>query len=271
MTVNEAKDTCLCDFTSHYELSVLPAIRALELESLGRDFGGTSWTTRDQADAAIEALDLRPGKRLLEVGSGSGWPGLYLSRESGCSATLVDLPSIALRQAAERAALEGVASRVDLVLADGTRLPFRDGSYDCVSHADVLCCLPDKLGMLRECRRVVTRNARMHFSVIYPAAGLSDEDFALAAETGPPFVATRDSYTSLLRMSRWELVARSDVSRDYHDSLRAVVALLGTGSAELVEIFGEEGLRAHWRHRADQASLVERGILERAAFVVQAV
>ena len=37
--------------------------------------------------------------RTLDVGAGSGWPSLYLVRETGCEAALVDLPLEGLRRA----------------------------------------------------------------------------------------------------------------------------------------------------------------------------
>ena len=37
-----------CDFAGSYELSRLPAVKALERDVLGCDYGGTSWTTVHQ-------------------------------------------------------------------------------------------------------------------------------------------------------------------------------------------------------------------------------
>jgi hypothetical protein len=67
-----------CDFAHNYERSSLPAVRELEQRVLGCDYGGTSWTTREQADHIAEALELGPGMQLREVGAGSGWPGLWV-------------------------------------------------------------------------------------------------------------------------------------------------------------------------------------------------
>ncbi len=50
---------------------------------------GTNWTMRHEARLAGELLQLGPGKRLLEVGAGSGWPGLYLAGTTGCDVRLV--------------------------------------------------------------------------------------------------------------------------------------------------------------------------------------
>ena len=72
-----------CDFAGSYERSRLPAVRELERNVLGCDYGGTSWTTRAQAEHIAESLTLRPGVQLLEVGAGSGWPGLFLASLTG--------------------------------------------------------------------------------------------------------------------------------------------------------------------------------------------
>jgi 2-polyprenyl-3-methyl-5-hydroxy-6-metoxy-1,4-benzoquinol methylase len=52
---------------------------AIERQVCGCDYGGNSWTTRDEAQHIGANLDLKPGMRLLDVGAGSGWPGLYLA------------------------------------------------------------------------------------------------------------------------------------------------------------------------------------------------
>ena len=81
--INVANDQ-RCDFAGSYERSRLPALRELERNVLGCDYGGTSWTTRVQVDHIAESLELTPGLQLLEVGSGSGWPGLFLGRITQC-------------------------------------------------------------------------------------------------------------------------------------------------------------------------------------------
>lgn len=257
-----------CDFAGNYECTYLPAVKALELDVLGCDYGGTSWTTRDQALNAISFLALSSSSCLLEVGCGAGWPGLYLSSMTGCEVTLLDIPFIALKHAAERAARDDIAKQVRLVNGSGTALPFGAESFDCISHSDVLCCLPDKLEMLKECRRVVTTAGRMHFSVIKPSDGLSSADHQGAVETGPPFVDVPQGYDRLLQESGWQVVDRIDVSAEYGSSLEKLIGGLKRNTPALREAYGPDKLRDLWQHRAEQYTLVQLGILQRVVFSV---
>jgi Cyclopropane fatty acid synthase and related methyltransferases len=106
---------------------------------IGADYGADGYTTLAQADELARRLDLRSGVRLLEVGSGRGWPGLYLAKTSGCHVVLTDLPPAGLRIAAARATAEGLTGRYAVAAADGAHLPFAAKSFDAVVHADVLC------------------------------------------------------------------------------------------------------------------------------------
>ena len=111
----------------------------IENEVLGADYGATSWTDRGEALRLARWLGLAPGVRALELGAGSGWPGLYLARHTGCEVILADLPREGLRIAADRAAAEGLADACRVVVADGARLPFAAGHFDAIVHCDVLC------------------------------------------------------------------------------------------------------------------------------------
>lgn len=90
-----------CDFAVSYELSRLPALRELERNVLGCDYGGTSWTTRAQADHIAESLDLRPGVQLL------------------------DIPLNALKQAAERAVDNRISKQIRVVAGSGNAVRIR--------------------------------------------------------------------------------------------------------------------------------------------------
>ena len=260
----------LCDFQTDYECSALPAVKALERDVLGCDYGGTSWTTSDQAAHIMSSLALDSRSSLLEVGCGSGWPGLYLSTTTGCDVTMLDMPLIALEQAAERAASDDIVEQVSLVNGSGTALPFADASFNSLSHSDVLCCLPEKLEMFHECRRVATRDARMHFSAIKPAPDLSPADHRRAVETGPPFVDVPEGYRHLLRESGWSLVDRIDVTEEYGNSLQKLVSGLKQNTPALQEAFGADELRETWQHREDQLNLARANTLQRIVYVVSA-
>jgi cyclopropane fatty-acyl-phospholipid synthase-like methyltransferase len=92
-----------------------------------------------QADTLARGLRLSASDRLLDIGTGRGWPGLYLAARTGCRVVLTDLPLQGLRVAADRAAAEGLAARTSVVVSAASGLPFRARSFDAVIHTDVLC------------------------------------------------------------------------------------------------------------------------------------
>jgi 2-polyprenyl-3-methyl-5-hydroxy-6-metoxy-1,4-benzoquinol methylase len=118
-----------------------PSDAALDLERtvIGGDFGANGYTTIGQADLIAKRLHLRAGDRLLDVGSGRGWPGLYLAKGTDCSVVLSDLPEEGLRTARHRADVEGVSGRATVVVASARRLPFAHETFDAIVHTDVLC------------------------------------------------------------------------------------------------------------------------------------
>ena len=127
------------NFTAQYSMASSRALCEIERKVLGSDFGSSGFTTRAQADALLAALDLSPDDRLLDIGSGRGWPGLYLASRSGCKLVSVDLPMAGLAHTRSRAHREGVADASSQVVADGRLSPFRPASFDAIVHADVLC------------------------------------------------------------------------------------------------------------------------------------
>ncbi|MGI9223130.1 MAG: class I SAM-dependent methyltransferase [Woeseiaceae bacterium] len=260
---------CCQTFADSYDLSQLPAMRRVEQGVLGCDYGGTSWTTRQQALLMIDSLDIGRDQHLLDIGSGSGWPALFVADQSGCGVTLVDIPLNALGQARDRAEQDGLAKRVSAVAASGAALPFDDATFDVVSHSDVLCCLPEKLEMLRECRRVIKDGAISLFSVIWIPAGLSAEDYDRAIEAGPPFIDAPGDYGDLLASTGWRVTERSDVTPEYRQSLVTLIDALRS-DADLLEALGEDKTNESIERRQEQVDSIDAGLLRREILLATA-
>src|SRR5438270_6154188 len=124
-------------FAPRYAVPRADVNRTVERAVIGGDWGANGYTTKAQADELIELLRLGPSSRLLDLGAGRGWPGLYLAQRTGCAVVLADLPYEALREARGRAAAEGLG-HATAVVASAVDLPLRPRSVDAVVAADVL-------------------------------------------------------------------------------------------------------------------------------------
>lgn len=115
------------------------AERAVELTAIGANVGANGYTTLAQARELGRRLRLSPGIRLLDIGCGRGYPGLYLSKTTGCTVVGTDLPIASLKSAIARARRERTARRASHVAASAVHLPFQPASFDAIVHTDVLC------------------------------------------------------------------------------------------------------------------------------------
>ena len=125
-------------FSSTYGRPETKATLLVEREVIGANVGANGYTTVAQADDLAERLALLAGMRLLDIGAGRGWPGLYLAKQTGCDTTVTDLPDAGLRRAVAAARRQRLQRRCGVVRADARRLPFRPRIFDAIVHTDVL-------------------------------------------------------------------------------------------------------------------------------------
>jgi SAM-dependent methyltransferase len=145
-----------------------------------------------------EALDARPGERMLEVGPGTGYYTLDLARWLGDDGQLdiFDIQQEMLDHTQLRAAEAGLAN----VLAregDARSLSYENEVFDAAILITVLGEIPDQDAALRELRRVLRPGGRLvvgeialdpHF--VTPGtlrARAEAAGFRLGERLGPPF------------------------------------------------------------------------------------
>lgn len=105
------------------------------------------------SELLCEAVDLRPGERVLDVAAGAGNTALAAARRS-TDVTGVDYVAELLERGRERAVVEGLS--VEFVEGDAESLPFPDASFDAVLSTFGVMFAPDQWAaaaeMLRVCR-----------------------------------------------------------------------------------------------------------------------
>tara|TARA_Y100000588_G_scaffold270929_1_gene286595 strand:- start:3404 stop:4237 length:834 start_codon:yes stop_codon:yes gene_type:complete len=251
-----------------YQVGQTPLMLSIERSVCGCDYGATSWTTRAEVEQMISLLQLGQHAVLLDLGSGAGWPALYLSKLTGCDVVLVDLPIEGLHIARKRALQDNDPGSCWVAVADAAELPFAAASFDALCHSDLLCCLERKSNVLSDCRRVLRPGGRMVFSVISVVPDLTPADHQRAVDSGPEFIESTASYPTLLAEAGWTVIEQRDVSAEFtvltRQRLNAEVQQRSELTAELGVTEAEEH---RTRCRARLLALSD-GLLKRELFIV---
>lgn len=105
----------------------------------------------------LALANLRPGQRALDVAGGSGDLAAGLARQVGESGLVVltDINAAMLARGRDRLIDAGMAANVACVQCDAERLPFAEGTFDCVTIGFGLRNVTDKSAALASMRRAL--------------------------------------------------------------------------------------------------------------------
>jgi demethylmenaquinone methyltransferase/2-methoxy-6-polyprenyl-1,4-benzoquinol methylase len=110
--------------------------------------------TRLWRRAVAQAVDARPGERVLDLAAGTGTSSLPFL-QAGASVVACDFSLGMLEVGRQR------NPGLDFTAGDATRLPFKDGVFDAVTISFGLRNVEDTTAALRELRRVTRPGGRL--------------------------------------------------------------------------------------------------------------
>src|SRR5712691_1137472 len=138
---------------------------AVPQDAFGEDIGQSSWLTATEWLRFADQVQVREHSHVLEVGSGSGGPAVYLAAARGCHVTGVDINEHGVRNAERLAVARGVADRVTFQTVDASKpLPFPAARFDAVLSNDAMCHISNRLEVLSEWHRVLRPHGRILFT-----------------------------------------------------------------------------------------------------------
>lgn len=185
-------------------------------ETYGEDIGQNSWLTAAQWRQFAERAGVRANAEVLEVGSGSGGPAVWLARELGCLVTGVDLNEHGVRNATTLAQAQGLAVRTRFQVVDASEpLPFEAERFDVILSNDAMCHIANRARVLRDWCRLLRPGGRMLFTDALVITGLmSHEELATRSSIGFYLYVAPGTNERLIAEAGLELIDVEDVTAD---------------------------------------------------------
>jgi len=199
----------------------------------------------------LRRTDPRPGERVLDVACGTGAVARQVAPlvGPGGSVTAIDISPAMLEVA--RGVPLSAGGRIDWRSGSAQGLPFPDGAFDLVLCQQGLQFFPDRVGALREMRRVLTAAGRIGVSVsagleqqpVYAAINRAMErQIGIAALAEPFSLGDAGELAALLGAAGFRDIDVQTLSRPVHfPSVRQFIRASVLGSAAAVRSLAAMG------------------------------
>jgi SAM-dependent methyltransferase len=195
------------DFASRAEAAV-------RHDAFGEDIGQSSWLTAPEWLRFARDAQVHAASHVLEVGSGSGGPAVYLAAKCGCRVTGVDINENGVKNGTCLAEEQGVANRVTFETVDASKpLPFPPASFDAVLSNDAMCHISNRLGVLEDWHRVLRPGGRVLFTDAMIVTGLvSQEELAIRSSIGFYLFVPPGENERLITRAGFNMLATEDLT-----------------------------------------------------------
>jgi cyclopropane fatty-acyl-phospholipid synthase-like methyltransferase len=182
-------------------------------------------------------LALKPGERLLDIGSGIGGPARWFGAKFGVHVTGVDLTPEFCAAAEALNAATGLADQVHITQGSALALPVPDGAFDAAYSQNVIMNIADKQQFYREAFRALRPDGRLALSNV--CAGPAGEPYfpvPWATTRDTSFLATPDAMRADLIAAGFEIVDFRDITAATREAQRRTRERLEKGDMPRIAV-----------------------------------
>lgn len=192
----------------------------------------------------VNQLDLRPGLRVLDVGSGLGGAARYLARQHAAEVTGLDLTMEYVQVATSLTRRAGLADLARFRQGSATQLPFPDDSFDRACMLHVGMNIADKAALFAEIRRVLVPGGVFGvYDVMRGGPGEITFPVPWATTSATSFLAEPAHYRDLLAQAGLTVRSerdRRDFALDFFRDLSAQIAEHGPPALGIHLVMGPD-------------------------------
>ena len=204
-------------------------LRAGDLEAVDEFHIGGIAATKE----LLGQMGLKPGARLLDIGSGVGGPARFAANEAGADVTGIDLTQSYVDIATSLSKRTGMADKTHFVQGSALDMPFADASFDAAMILHVGMNLPDKKKLMSEAARVLRPGGVF---AVYDVMRLKDGALTYplpwASNETMSFVATPDDYRSAATAAVFSVITERQRGAFAVEFFAAIRARMAAAQAE---------------------------------------
>jgi len=195
-------------------------------------------------------LALKPGERVLDIGSGIGGPARWFAATFAVPVIGVDLTPEFCAAAEALSAATGLADRVTILNGSALALPVPDGAFDAAYSQNVIMNIADKRLFYREAFRALRPGGRLALSNL--CAGPAGEPYfpvPWATTRDTSFLATPEEMRADLLAAGFEIADFRDVTEATREAQRRTRERIDKGEVPRIAvdiIMGERAREMQW-------------------------
>ena len=149
----------------------------------GAEYDRVSRGIADSIEHCVLRLDPRPGERILDLATGTGWTSRAVARR-GAKVIGADIATDLVAAARERAKAEGLD--IDYRIGDAEKLPFADGEFDAVISTCGVMFASRPEAAAAELARVTRKGGRVALTTWLPDSNLFKMFLVMKPYMPPP-------------------------------------------------------------------------------------
>lgn len=238
-TANAQSSSSTANYDNHGQYSRTGILRYEKIFGHGYVSTGGHETTEYLCSKLLDSL--KPGVRVLDVGSGIGGAAFHLAKAYGAIVTGVDLSPEMINIAKERAEELQAPSTVTSILGDVLTYPF-EGKFGIVWSRDALMHIPDKSRLFSDLFNLTEPGGRLIITDYAKGVGQRSPEFnSYIASTGY-HVVDPNSYGKFLEGAGYVDVVVEDATDRFVSILEREIALLDANRDDFLKSFSETDL-----------------------------